>query len=75
LCSILLSAYGPVCIGHYTMPRKDFLRDLNLASIPGIFPRLSDVVDGGEDGAFSLTYTPPFSTQRVYLQVTTVGEF
>lgn len=57
------------------MPRKDFLRDLNLASIPGIFPRLSDMVDGGEDGAFSLTYTPPFSTQRVYLQVTTVGEF
>ncbi|KAL5365159.1 hypothetical protein BJX96DRAFT_179587 [Aspergillus floccosus] len=54
------------------MPRKDFLKDLRVASVPGIFPRLSDLAEGREDGAISLTYTPPFSTQRVHLQITTI---
>lgn len=41
------------------MPRKDFLRDLKLATAPGCFPRLQNVKAGDDDGSICFTYTAP----------------
>ncbi|KAL4866898.1 hypothetical protein BDV12DRAFT_187098 [Aspergillus spectabilis] len=51
------------------MPRKDFHRDLAAACLPGIFPRVTDVKDGGEDGLLSFTYTNISSCLTIRIEV------
>lgn len=55
------------------MPRKDFQGHLAQASVPGIFPRLSDIGPGDDDGSILFTYTAPLSNKRVDIQATVSG--
>ncbi|KAL4886739.1 hypothetical protein BJY04DRAFT_228508 [Aspergillus karnatakaensis] len=52
------------------MPRRDYHRDLAEACLPGIFPRVTDVRDGGEDGLFSFTYTNSSDDLSLHIEVT-----
>ncbi|KAF9883659.1 hypothetical protein FE257_003093 [Aspergillus nanangensis] len=54
------------------MPRQDFCEDLATASIPGTFPRLSEIHAGGDHESFSFIYTIPFSPQSFAVQVTVI---
>jgi hypothetical protein len=55
------------------MPRKDFHLDLAAACLPGIFPRVADVKDGGEDGLLSFTYTNQSGDLTIRIEVIVSG--
>ncbi|KAJ5372206.1 Ubiquitin-conjugating enzyme E2 [Penicillium concentricum] len=50
------------------MPRKDFLRDLADAAIPGRFPYLSNIKTGEYDGSISFTFAAPGASLTLDLQ-------
>ncbi|KGO37303.1 Ubiquitin-conjugating enzyme, E2 [Penicillium expansum] len=50
------------------MPRKEFLRDLADAAVPGRFPCISDVRTGDYDGSISFTFAAPGAGPTLDLQ-------
>ena len=56
------------------MPRKQYRADLEHASAPGLFPRLSHVRLGDDDGSIFFTYSPLSDAQTFDLQVLVSGK-
>ncbi|KAJ6132848.1 Ubiquitin-conjugating enzyme E2 [Penicillium samsonianum] len=50
------------------MPRKEFLRDLADAAVPGRFPCISDIRTGEYDGSISFTFAAPMASLTLDLQ-------
>ncbi|KAJ5425602.1 hypothetical protein N7465_000672 [Penicillium sp. CMV-2018d] len=50
------------------MPRKEFLRDLADATVPGRFPCISDIRTGDYDGSISFTFAAPAAGLTLDLQ-------
>ncbi|KAI2694673.1 hypothetical protein CBS147332_9602 [Penicillium roqueforti] len=50
------------------MPRKEFLRDLADAAVPGRFPCTSDIRTGEYDGSISFTFAAPEASLTLDLQ-------
>lgn len=56
------------------MPRKEFLRDLADAAVPGRFSSISDVRTGDYDGSISFTFAAPAIGLIVDLQAIVSGK-
>lgn len=56
------------------MPRKEFLRDLADAAVPGRFSSISDVRTGDYDGSISFTFAAPATGLIVDLQAIVSGK-
>lgn len=55
------------------MPRKEFLRDLADAAVPGRFPCTSDIRTGEYDGSISFTFAAPEASLTLDLQAIVSG--
>lgn len=56
------------------MPRKDFLRDLAEAAVPGRFSCLANIRAGECDGSIAFTFAAPETSLILDLQAIVSGE-
>jgi ubiquitin-conjugating enzyme E2 Q len=55
------------------MPRKDFLRDFEVAAIPGTFTSITDVKAGEYEGSVSFMFKSPGTNLELEFQVILSG--